>query len=164
METNWRRNTENIYKALQSDIEFGELGSQTWEATVIECYRLGFNVGFVEEIMTRQQPNQAWTSANQDRAKILEWEFHQPLLTAKYTEGTGKSTQLVIREMLKEKGVNCFRVPVTAGIPKARLKESGPDVRFRTSKEVLLRGVGLRFVLKYFRSVELFAVCYPAKV
>lgn len=105
METHWRRNMENIYKGLQYDIEFGELGSETWKAAVIECYGLGFNVGFVEEIMRRQQPGQTWTSTIRDKAKLLEWEFHRPLLTAKYTEGTGKSTQIVVREMLEEKGV-----------------------------------------------------------
>jgi hypothetical protein len=102
-ETQWRRKMENIYQAVGHSIIFGELGSHGWEVIVVKCYELGLNVGFVEEIEQRQKPLQSWTAKNRDRAKLLEWEFHRPVLTAKYVGG--KSTAVVVKEVLEEKGV-----------------------------------------------------------
>jgi len=57
-----------------------------------------------------------------------------------------------------------FRVPVTAAIPTQRLAGVGPDDRYRLTKHLRLSGVALRFVLHFSRSVDVFAMCYPAKV
>jgi hypothetical protein len=104
-EAEWRLKMENILRSMEGGIAFGLSGSNEWEAVVIQCYQLGFNVGFVEDIERRQKPRQTWTPTMRDRAKILEWEFHRPELTTKYTEEPAKSTATVVKEMLEEKGI-----------------------------------------------------------
>ena len=104
METQWRLRMESFFQGNPHGIVFGVSGSVEWEATVIQCYELGFNVGFVEDI-ERRQNSQPWKKALRDRAKSLEWEFHRTLIISKYSEGAGKSTDTVAKEMLEEKGI-----------------------------------------------------------
>jgi hypothetical protein len=105
METHWRWQMESNLKCMKYSIAFGDTGSQDWEAAVIKCYELGFSAGFVEELERRQKPYETWTATHRDRAKTLEWDFHRPLLTEKYTLGAGKSTATIVKEMLGEKGI-----------------------------------------------------------
>jgi hypothetical protein len=104
METQWRLRMESSFQRMTCGIVFGASGSDEWEVSVTQCYKLGFNVGFVEDI-ERRQKSQPWTWTLRDRAKSLEWEFHRTLLISKYTEGAGKSTARVVREMLEERGI-----------------------------------------------------------
>lgn len=105
METQWRLTMESAIQTMKYSIVFGVSGSEEWEATVTQCYKLGFNIEFAEKIERRQKHLPPWTWILRDRAKTLEWEFHRHLIIAKYTEGTGKSIARIVREMLEEKGV-----------------------------------------------------------
>jgi len=104
METLWRLRMENLFQEMLHGIVFGISGIDEWEATVIQCDELGFNVGFVEDI-ERRQNSQPWDRTLRDRAKSLEWEFYRTLIISKYSEGARKATKTVVREMLEEKGI-----------------------------------------------------------
>lgn len=59
---------------------------------------------------------------------------------------------------------NYLRLPLTGGLPEERLAVSAPDSRYRRSKSVFVKGVGISVMLRQTRTVELIAACYPAKV
>jgi len=103
-ETRWRLEMDRKLKSLKYRIVFGDSNSQEWEAAVVKCFELGFNVAFVEELECRQKPDECWTPSLRNKAKNLEWQFYRPILTEKYTV-EGKSLAQVVAWMLSEKGI-----------------------------------------------------------
>lgn len=59
---------------------------------------------------------------------------------------------------------NYLRIPVTDAIMGERVGHDPPDHRQHTTKEVYIKGVGIKFNVIYVRSGQLMAICYPARV